>query len=1036
MKIKRVNITGFRAYKDPGDGIFDFQNPNGSTANFVSIYAPNGFGKSSFYDAIEWAITENISRYTKNSIRIRNQQTSSYLNTPDASQRILRNMHIDANAPSYVLVETDKQEFQRYVKSERKNARDFAYDPNIVDDDTKSIIDVFLAQDSIDSFLKEEKPELRYEKFMGKLDQADENRRNKTLALNKECIKNITKLEQDIKKLHDNFQQPEFTFSINEVNTTIEKLYDFEPSYSNIDENFTELEHTKLHTKVAYHLQEYGQKLQNCKQEQHEIQSCIEFVAQQEINQQKASQIQKQVQSLQHNKSILKEISNIDMTLLAREHTIAWLTSDIQKIETIIASIDEFIVIQPQIISIKHEINEFNSSIQNHNLTKLELEKNIELLQKELVKNTELIVNARQDFLQAEIIFNTKEKISNELKTIQQKISELEEEKQTLIPLKEQAIQNLKNYANLEITENSIIDSTVQTLLNIDTDLVISFNQDITEKNILLTELDNLNRNTNEFSTHSQQIEKLLSLAHNIVLKSQLHECPVCQTNYQSYEQLLNTISSNNMLNNMQHSLFLQESKINTSLQSIQTSLDSKITSLQKAKTTRINELTQSIKISSSKAIEIETKLTDYNNMLREQLEELEKHRITTNDLPKDQYIANIQQHIKSIEDQKNSIESDLTENTDMIYKICINLTTEETEKQKRKITLDTLEKSEPYNTLIALQEELKIPSADMNTKTLTEILDRWKTNVDNDQKIVDELNNDKLTLIQQKEGYDSISDIDFAIAKITAEIIVNNIELDSFNKKLKKYFTVEEKINNPKIYLAELSIEKDKYEEELKNNISNLNRLKLQLTEFLPFIKYWKYQKEIQTLTNQLSSLQIVKKQLTSELEFLHTRLKKRVDHFFHTELINQIYQKIDPHPVFKKVEFECIFDNEQKPKIEVYLYENNKTKPIAPNLYFSSAQLNILSLSIFLARALHVEYKGEPVNTILIDDPIQSMDSINILATIDLLRSISINFNKQIILSTHDENFYELLKLKIPREHFGSKFIKFQTFGKPIPD
>jgi len=104
----------------------------------------------------------------------------------------------------------------------------------------------------------------------------------------------------------------------------------------------------------------------------------------------------------------------------------------------------------------------------------------------------------------------------------------------------------------------------------------------------------------------------------------------------------------------------------------------------------------------------------------------------------------------------------------------------------------------------------------------------------------------------------------------------------------------------------------------------------------------------------------------------------------------------------------------------------------PIAPSLFFSAAQLNVLSLSIFLARALHVKYKGTPVQAILIDDPIHSMDSINILSTIDLLRNISVRFDRQIILSTHDENFHELLKMKIPSEKYASKFMKLESFGK----
>jgi exonuclease SbcC len=95
---------------------------------------------------------------------------------------------------------------------------------------------------------------------------------------------------------------------------------------------------------------------------------------------------------------------------------------------------------------------------------------------------------------------------------------------------------------------------------------------------------------------------------------------------------------------------------------------------------------------------------------------------------------------------------------------------------------------------------------------------------------------------------------------------------------------------------------------------------------------------------------------------------------------------------------------------------------------LYFSTAQINILSLSIFLATALN----SKEYQCIFIDDPIQSMDSINVLSTIDLLRSLVVNEGKQIILSTHDVNFHNLLKMKMPDDLFESKFLELESFGK----
>lgn len=85
------------------------------------------------------------------------------------------------------------------------------------------------------------------------------------------------------------------------------------------------------------------------------------------------------------------------------------------------------------------------------------------------------------------------------------------------------------------------------------------------------------------------------------------------------------------------------------------------------------------------------------------------------------------------------------------------------------------------------------------------------------------------------------------------------------------------------------------------------------------------------------------------------------------------------------------------------------------------------------FLAKALNAkDDSGNSIDCIFVDDPIQSMDSINILSTIDLLRSIVVNQKKQIILSTHDENFHNLLKKKIPASLFKAKYLELETFGK----
>ena len=154
---------------------------------------------------------------------------------------------------------------------------------------------------------------------------------------------------------------------------------------------------------------------------------------------------------------------------------------------------------------------------------------------------------------------------------------------------------------------------------------------------------------------------------------------------------------------------------------------------------------------------------------------------------------------------------------------------------------------------------------------------------------------------------------------------------------------------------------------------------------------------------------------------------MEQRIESFFYKDLINQLYNKIDPHPDFRGVEFRANFGS-ANPSLDVLVTNTANEQKLIPNLYFSTAQINILSLSVFLASAINsIEY-----DCIFIDDPIQSMDSINVLSTIDLFRSIVVSLGKQIILSTHDENFHNLLKKKMPPNLFESKFLELESFGK----
>ncbi|OSA72489.1 recombination protein RecF [Clostridium botulinum] len=84
-----------------------------------------------------------------------------------------------------------------------------------------------------------------------------------------------------------------------------------------------------------------------------------------------------------------------------------------------------------------------------------------------------------------------------------------------------------------------------------------------------------------------------------------------------------------------------------------------------------------------------------------------------------------------------------------------------------------------------------------------------------------------------------------------------------------------------------------------------------------------------------------------------------------------------------------------------------------------FSSGQLSGLILSIMLS--LNKVFSNNRFNALLIDDPLQSMDDINMTSFVELLRN---EFGKsQIILSTHDERISRYIRYKFEKFNLNTR-------------
>ena len=126
---------------------------------------------------------------------------------------------------------------------------------------------------------------------------------------------------------------------------------------------------------------------------------------------------------------------------------------------------------------------------------------------------------------------------------------------------------------------------------------------------------------------------------------------------------------------------------------------------------------------------------------------------------------------------------------------------------------------------------------------------------------------------------------------------------------------------------------------------------------------------------------------------------------------LLQRVYARIEPHPAFRAVELVSSFQRGRGRLYAQVADELVGVKSHLPGTVLSSSQLNALAVSVFLA--LNLGVPAVPVSSAVLDDPLQSLDDVNLLGLVDLLRRT--RQQRQLLISTHDARFAGLLERKL---------------------
>ena len=118
-----------------------------------------------------------------------------------------------------------------------------------------------------------------------------------------------------------------------------------------------------------------------------------------------------------------------------------------------------------------------------------------------------------------------------------------------------------------------------------------------------------------------------------------------------------------------------------------------------------------------------------------------------------------------------------------------------------------------------------------------------------------------------------------------------------------------------------------------------------------------------------------------------------------------------------------------------EIQVVVGWKDQDVVPGDYFSDSQKHILMLSLFLSGRLTQTWSG--FSPILMDDPVTHFDDLNAFAFVELMRGLASSCpgRRQFFISTCDDRLFGLMRTKFKGLPGGARFYEFEAIGEDGP-
>ena len=1025
MKIKHVFIQAFRQFGKVPVNLTSTLDPN-KASNFVAIYAPNGFGKTSFFDAMEFCVTKSIKRVSvnfKENFKVDQEQGSTTFihnkDFPDLPIDIVMNFegHDD------IRTTCNPQDECSMLKGNGDNL----YFKNAV-----------LSQDWFSEFLSTSSAEQRFkiftDYFVETKDLLDYYRRLSTASTSFNRM--VIKTNKEVKSLKKEIDGKLDAGVILQIEDGVKKL---------ADNGISVRWEGKLDAETLTVLRMESDNLIA------EIKAQKEDIADKIANLNLVSVGNDQIISIQELENFEKAIDEKKKQLTECENWLRRLNVYLKAESQVEEGRKSLLLCQKEKDRLVYLIDYYEPFYKIHQGV-VQLSRDKELLLKKIANNHILLDDKYKRKKQQDGILSDYQK---ERDSIQNKILKLHDryvelasllkmkvETEMSLASKENPLQETINQHNALVNQKealcrlriSIEEETIDCTIGIYGDEV-KFIKELNEKihseeeQLLLIE-----KRISEKGALENELQQLIISSHKVLEHLKGSKCPLCGTDFETQEKLLKNISENTVIStaleeDLQEKNVLAD-KINQHKNSMSEKRKELFDKIDK-ENSEIIEKIKSIDISAKQLRDekeqlkstlnnIVSKLAQDYGDIKGTIEEDKQKELKGLVEATETNITATQQILNGLEKEINQCLADITSHEDKIKKID--------------------EKS------IALSEDdfyVEYTSRLGDEKLSEECLDSWKNRLASiDEEIVQIGQQQKSSqckldeLIKsgiRKENAPSMKDKRNVLAEeLSEKLYVWNNTLSFLMNVCMIPIEGRAKSNEIKVAYESVLEATRKNQEKVDTKLTLLNKYEVLLTLGEKYSTNEVRKAELRNKEEQLKEETQKRDLINDERARLQKYLEDFVKGFFQLDIINKLYNTIDPHPEYKQIDFKCDFKNKD-PRLNVVMYSvKDGHDTIVPNLYFSTAQINILSFCIFLAKALYAKTdKNEDLGCIFIDDPIQALDDINILSMIDLLRNVAYSLDKQIILTTHDRNFFELLKKKVPAELFGSRFLELKQRG-----